>query len=154
MDLPLCLGFLRVCRFGTLGFAGRDLASRAAPKSLSASVLGVYGFASIIVAGAAFALWSGEAMQPVGTQGLPVLLGAVLAGVFGYSSLMRAMRTGEVSAVTPFRYTRLLFGVGIGVLFFNETLSAGMVAGCALIVVSGLFIMWRGKAAPPPRAAS
>ena len=73
------------------------------------------------------------------------ILGAVAAGVLAYSCLMKAMRTGEVSAVTPFRYSRLLFGIALGILLFDERLSVAMVVGSALIVVSGLFILWRGR---------
>ena len=39
----------------------------------------------------------------------------------------------------------MLFGVGFGVLVFGESMSASMVLGSALIVASGLFIMWRGR---------
>ena len=73
------------------------------------------------------------------------ILGAVFAGVCAYSCLMKAMRTGEVSAVTPFRYTRLLFGIALGIALFDEQLSYSMMAGSVLIVISGLFILWRGK---------
>jgi drug/metabolite transporter (DMT)-like permease len=55
------------------------------------------------------------------------------------------MRSGEVSAVTPFRYTRLLFGIALGVLVFGERLSLSMAVGSGLIVLSGLFILWRGR---------
>lgn len=138
---------------GMLGFAGRDLASRAAPASLSAPVLGFYGFAGIIVAGALYALWERATfVWPDGGAWL-ALAGAVLAGVAAYGSLMKAMRTGEVSAVTPFRYTRLLFGVGFGVVLFGEPLTLQMGIGGVLIVLSGLFILWRGKAQPAPAKA-
>lgn len=130
---------------GMLGFAGRDLASRAAPVSLSANVLGVYGFLAIVLAGGLFSIWQGAPFVLPETRPALCLLGATLIGVIGYSSLMRAMRIGEVSAVTPFRYTRLLFGIGLGVLVFGETLSPAMMLGCGLIVLSGLFILWRGK---------
>ena len=60
---------------------------------------------------------------------------------------MTAMRTGEVSAVTPFRYTRLLFGLAIGAFLFGEQFDRYMITGCGLIVLSGLFILWRGKQA-------
>lgn len=50
---------------GMLGFAGRDLASRAAPSNLSVSILGVYGFVSLIVAGAVFSVWEGSALVSV-----------------------------------------------------------------------------------------
>lgn len=136
---------------GMIGFAGRDLASRAAPASLGTSVLGFYGFLSIVVAGGLFSLWEAVPFVPLDTKVSYYLMGAVLAGVAAYSFLMKAMRTGEVSAVTPFRYTRLLFGIGFGIAFFGEQLSYSMVFGSSLVVISGLFILWRGK---PAKAAS
>ena len=130
---------------GMIGFAGRDLASRAAPASLSTNILGVYGFLSVVVAGAIYTLWQGAAFEQPGTEISLLLLGAVLAGAVAYASLMKAMRTGEVSAVTPFRYTRLLFGIALGVMVFGEQLSVSMMAGSGLIVLSGLFILWRQR---------
>ncbi|MGB0507665.1 MAG: DMT family transporter [Pikeienuella sp.] len=132
---------------GMIGFAGRDLASRAAPASLSTSLLGLYGFLSIILAGAMFAIWEQAAFKIPDTQTTLYLTGSIIAGVTAYSCLMKAMRTGEVSAVTPFRYTRLIFGVALGVMAFNETLTTPMLIGSGLIVCSGLFILWRGKKA-------
>lgn len=132
---------------GMLGFAGRDLASRAAPAALSTATLGFYGFLSVIAAGTAYSLWqSAPFVQPDAT-GILALIGAVCAGVAAYAALMKAMRTGQVSAVTPFRYTRLLFGVGLGVVLFDEQLDLPMILGCGLIVLSGLFILWRGRQA-------
>ncbi|WP_298918992.1 DMT family transporter [uncultured Roseobacter sp.] len=130
---------------GMIGFAGRDLASRAAPASLGTAILGLYGFLSIVVAGALFSVWQAAPFVQPDVKTWLVLSGAVLTGVSAYSCLMKAMRTGEVSAVTPFRYTRLIFGVAFGVAFFGERLSASMLIGSSLIVVSGLFILWRGK---------
>ncbi|WP_377512704.1 DMT family transporter [Octadecabacter sp. R77987] len=130
---------------GMIGFAGRDLASRAAPRALSTTLLGLYGFLSIVVAGMLYSLWQ---MAPIVWPSAPVclaLLGTIVAGVVAYSCLMKAMRTGEVSAVTPFRYTRILFGIGLGVALFGETLSGAMIAGSCLIVLSGLFILRRGQ---------
>ena len=136
---------------GMLGFAGRDLASRAAPASLSASLLGLYGFLSIIVAGGLLALWDGTSFVMPGGTTVLYLIGASTTGGLAYACLMTAMRTGEVSAVTPFRYTRLLFGIGLGVVLFNERLEPAMLIGCGLIVLSGLFILWRGKAVATTR---
>ncbi len=133
---------------GMLGFAGRDLASRAAPASLSTAVLGLYGFLAIVVAGAAYGvLWEQVPFHTPPPMALLSVVGAVACGVFAYSALMRAMRTGEVSAVTPFRYSRLLFGVALGVGVFGERLDSWMLMGSALIVLSGLVIMVRGRAA-------
>ncbi|WP_187431295.1 Riboflavin transporter [Roseobacter fucihabitans] len=132
------------------GFAGRDLASRAAPRALSASVLGFYGFLSVVMAGVFYTLWAGQTFEPLSGGAALYLMGATFAGVLAYTSLMKAMRMGQVSAVTPFRYTRLLFGIGFGVMLFGEQLSWSVLAGCALIVVSGLFTLWRGQKASAP----
>lgn len=131
---------------GMLGFAGRDLASRAAPSSLGTSVLGFYGFLAIVIAGVVYSTWHGAAFVPLKPTAMVFLPGAVLFGALAYTALMKAMRTGDVSAVTPFRYTRLLFGIGLGVVLFGESLDTAMLAGSGLIVLSGLFILWRGKA--------
>jgi drug/metabolite transporter (DMT)-like permease len=130
---------------GVLGFAGRDLASRAAPANLSIFILGVYGFLSVVIAGALFSIWDEAAFVRPNIETYGYLAGSVFAGVIAYAGLMKAMRTGDVSAVTPFRYTRLLFGVALGVLLFGEQLSLAMWAGSGLIVMSGLFILWQGK---------
>ncbi len=130
---------------GLLGFAGRDLASRAAPSSISTSILGLYGFLSLILAGGIFALWNVQPFVQLSPVTASWMAATIAVGVAAYSCLMKAMRTGEVSAVTPFRYTRLLFGIGLGVTIFGEQLDAPMILGCALIVLSGLFILWRGQ---------
>ncbi|WP_405401905.1 DMT family transporter [Paracoccus sp. Ld10] len=144
---------------GMLGFAGRDLASRAAPRSLSTAILGLYGFLALVVAGLLFSLWQGQGFVVPDARAALLLSGTVLIGIGAYSSLMKAMRTGDVSAVTPFRYTRLLFGTALGIALFGETLTPGMLVGSGLIVLSGLFILWRGKVRavsiedPSPQAA-
>ncbi|MBL4810764.1 MAG: DMT family transporter [Rhodobacteraceae bacterium] len=133
---------------GMLGFAGRDLASRAAPITLSTSLLGLYGFLAVVVAGLFYSLWDGQGfLWPNLTISLYLAL-AILAGVSAYSCLMKAMRTGAVSAVTPFRYSRLLFGIALGVFVFGEQLSNATFIGAGLVVLSGLFTLWRGPARP------
>lgn len=62
-------------------------------------------------------------------------------GVIAYASLMKAMRTGEVSAVTPFRYKRLLFGIGLGMILFGGRPEQSVWLVSLLIVASGLYIL-------------
>jgi drug/metabolite transporter (DMT)-like permease len=76
-----------------------------------------------------------------------IVVAAVAVGVFSYTSLMKAMRTGQVSIVTPFRYIRLIFGVGLGVVLFGEPLDAPTLWGSAIIVGAGLFLLSRGNRA-------
>ena len=90
----------------------------------------------------------------VGALGLHILSGltgqvslghAFFMGVGAYTALTQAMRTGDVSAVTPFRYTRLIFGIALGVLVFGETLDMPTLVGSAIVVASGLYILARGR---------
>lgn len=132
---------------GMLGFAGRDLASRAAPKSLSVQVLGIWGFAAIIFAGALYMGWEQKMLVMPALRELSFLVLACGVGAGAYVALMRAMRTGAVASVTPFRYSRLLFGLGLGVFVFGEDMDQSMLLGSAIVVLSGLFILWRGNRA-------
>ena len=130
---------------GMIGFAGRDLASRAAPENLSVFILGLHGFIALAFSGLIYTIWDDANFVMIDIDTIGFMVGAVVFGVAAYSCLMKAMRTGEVSAVTPFRYTRLIFGVSLGVFFFNESLNYSTVLGTILIVISGLFILSRNK---------
>lgn len=131
---------------GMIGFAGRDLATRAAPAVLSNLQLGIYGLAMLAVAGAILLAVSGGAVWP-DAAGAGLVLGTTVFGVAAYFSLTVAMRTGEVSAVTPFRYTRLVFAMILGIAVFGERPDAATLLGSALVVGSGLYALTRGRRA-------
>jgi drug/metabolite transporter (DMT)-like permease len=127
--------------FGMLGFAGRDLASRAVPKSLNIFTLGVHGFMSIALSGIVLTFYYNESsVWPDFRSWLYLLLGVFL-GTIGYSALISAMRIGEVSAITPFRYSRIIFGVAIGIFFFGENITLTAALGCGLIVLSSFIVL-------------
>jgi drug/metabolite transporter (DMT)-like permease len=129
---------------GLLGFAGRDLATRAAPKVLSNRQLGILGFAVLGVAGAILLGWSGGAGIP-DLRGFGLLAGASVFGIFGYHALTGAMRTGEVSVVTPFRYTRLVFAMILAIVIFGERPDLETWVGATLVVVSGIYTLMRSR---------
>ena len=134
---------------GTLGFVGRDLFSRTAPSSLTKEVLGFYGFTTMMIAGTCYAVWDGKPFVSLQVHQFLMLAAALLAGVFAYTALMTAMRTGSIGAVTPYRYSRLLFGISIGVIVFGEQLDAPMLLGCAIVIGAGLFIGWQNQRRQP-----
>ena len=126
---------------GMLGFAGRDLASRVVPKSLNILALGFHGFMSIALSGIVLTLFCNESIiWPDSSSWLYLLLGVFL-GTIGYSALISAMRIGEVSAITPFRYSRIIFGVAIGMFFFGENITLTATLGCGLIVLSSFVVL-------------
>ena len=129
---------------GTIGFAGRDLATKAAPPQLTNAQLGVYGFAMLLVAGAIALIHTGGAIWPDAAVVIKVAA-ATLFGVLAYSALTGAMRLGEVSAVAPFRYTRLVFAMVIGIVIFGERPDTLTLTGSAIVVGSGLYTVWRQR---------
>lgn len=129
---------------GMLGFAGRDLATRASPATLNAAQLGVAGFAVLTVSGLVLMAVSGE-VGPMTPAASGYIMLTIVCGVLAYGALTLAMRTGEVSVVTPFRYSRLLFALILGVVVFHERPDMMTLAGSAVIVLSGLFLLSRSK---------
>ena len=73
------------------------------------------------------------------------LAAATVVGVAAYYALTVAMRTGEVSVVTPFRYTRLVFALILGVLVFGERPDAMTLLGSIIVVASGLYTLLRAR---------
>ena len=129
---------------GMLGFAGRDLATRAAPPALSNAQLGVAGFIVLGLCGLVMLSVTGGAHLP-SPRAAGLLAGASGFGIAGYAALTRAMRTGDVSAVTPFRYSRLVFALAVGVLAFGERPDAQTLLGSAIIVTCGVALMARRR---------
>jgi drug/metabolite transporter (DMT)-like permease len=127
-----------------IGFAGRDLATRAAPPALSSMQLGIAGFAMLTLAGVIILLVNADYRPPTAT-GIGLTLGATLFGVFAYTSLTLAMRNGQVSAVTPFRYTRLLFALILGATIFGERPDGLTLIGSAIVVASGLYVLSQNR---------
>ena len=140
---------------GTLGFAGRDLATRAATPKLSNVQLGICGFLVLIPSGVLLQCFLGDAFSAHSWQLTPaaggMILAAVLVGVLAYNALTIAMRTGEVSVVTPFRYTRLLFAMLLGMLVFGERPDLMTLLGSALIVASGAYSLLQSRRVVLPR---
>lgn len=128
----------------TIGFAGRDLATRGAPKVLSNIQLGVYGFFVLIPAGLAMMLYNAEPLD-IDLVSSVQIVGAIIFGVFAYNALTIAMRTGDVSVVSPFRYTRLLFALIIGIFIFGENPDLITLLGSLLIVLSGGYTLIQSR---------
>lgn len=130
---------------GMLGFAGRDLATRAAKPHVSGRQLGTLGF--LVVTAAGLVMWAFDPRLPetVPASAWGALLVAAAIGAGGYNALTSAMRTGDVSVVSPFRYTRMIVALVIAYLIFGERADLLTLLGGALIVGSGLYTLVRSR---------
>jgi drug/metabolite transporter (DMT)-like permease len=86
-----------------------------------------------------------------------VLAALGLFGGFGQLFLTSSLRYAPVSVVVPFDYTQLLWAVLLGFLIFGDHPPATTWGGAAVIIVSGLYTLYRehklgrdkARAAPP-----
>lgn len=70
---------------------------------------------------------------------------AALFIVVGYLFSVMTMRVGDISFVSPFRYTNLLWAIIIGVVIFDDSLDFWTLAGSTLIVATGVYTFYRER---------
>ena len=137
---------------GVVGLGLRDLATRRVPSTTSSLQLSFWAFLVLIPA-SGFMIWAnGEVMTaPDGITTVYFTI-ALLIGICAYYSIVAAMRSGEISFVSPFRYSRILFALVIGVSVFGERPDSLTLMGAAVIVGSGLYTLWREQRLKRARA--
>ncbi len=123
----------------------RDLATRRTPATITTMQLSFLGFFVLIPAGIVLMLVMQTPVVSFAVRGWLYFLSALTIGLFAYYAIVAAMRVGEVSFVTPFRYARLVFALIIGVTIFNESPDALTLIGAAIIVASGIYTVWRER---------
>ena len=80
---------------------------------------------------------------PINLETLLLLMLSAIFLVGAYFFSIATMRIGEVSFVTPFRYTIMLWAIFLGWLLFNELPDFWTIVGTAIVVTMGLFTIWR-----------
>ena len=76
------------------------------------------------------------------------LTGLVMIGVLGGLShlmLTESYRYAPASVVAPFDYTAMIWAFLFGFALFGELPSVFVFVGAAIVVASGLFIIWRER---------
>ncbi len=126
----------------------RDLATRMRPAGVSSAQLAFWGVAAAGLAGVAMLPFWGAPVAMT-SEAQKLVAGAVLFGVAGYYAITVSMRLGDVAAITPFRYTRLLFAILFGFVVFGHLPDGWTLLGAALILGSGLYTLARERRARP-----
>jgi len=125
---------------GAFFLALRDLLTFSMSDNYPPVAIAFWGFASLALGGAVSVPFFGPFCEFAAVDVLFVLA----SGFFGpaaYLALIYATRGGEIGTVAPFRYFRLPIAVLISILVFDESPDNFTLGGCALIVVSGFFIL-------------
>ena len=125
-----------------VGFSVRDLVTRLTPPDIASASLATFTMIAALPFTAVWVLFTGEEFFPAEMHW--VIVGCmVILGSVGYLLLITSLRLGELSAIMPFRYSRIVFLLIFGVLFFGASPSLSMLLGSALVIVSGIYLMWR-----------
>ena len=125
-----------------LFITARDLVTRRIDTGLDSLYVVLATLVGVTVAGLCLSLadWRPVSPELVGW----LSLSALLLGC-GFLSQIVAVRSGELSFIAPFSYSGILVAVLYGYLIWNELPDRLSVAGIALIVGAGMYILTVGR---------
>ncbi len=134
--------FFAVIAVTALGL--RDLVTRLSPPGIPSISLSTWGFAVMIPVGFPLQAVMGIPLS-ADPAGVWPMLGAIVVTTLGYYAITTAMRVAPVSIVAPFRYARLVFTMGLGILIFGERPDGLTLLGAAIILCAGLYTFLRER---------
>jgi len=120
----------------------------------SAGIGGVIAVSFGLMAGTAFGVEDLTWSMPSSAFALLLLAVIGLISAFGHMVIVTAFRHAPASLLAPFQYFEIVSAVTIGYLVFGDFPSASKWLGIAIIVGSGLFILWREQRSAAPRTGS
>ena len=124
-----------------IGMTLRDVGTKLVSDSFSTLLLSFYSCVLFASSGVILLLFTGGASVP-NTNMTVLFLAMVALGSLAVILMTEAVRLGDMSVVSPFRYSRLLFSLAAGVIILDERVNAMMLFGSILTIGAGLYI-WR-----------
>lgn len=121
--------------------AVRDILTRRLSTKTPSLFVGLVTAAAITVAGGLATLQTGW-QAPSETSWL-LIAGAALAIPAAYVLSIATMRVGDVSFVTPFRYTAIVFATGLSSVMTGHLPDNLSLAGTAMVIAAGLYCLHR-----------
>lgn len=120
----------------------RDLSTRMIPAGMPSTSLASYTMLATIPAAFAWVQFEGLPVIPA-QMNWTLMVSVIGLGSIGYMFLIASLRMSEVSIVTPFRYSRIIFLLLLGIVIFDERPGLLILAGAALVILSGIYMIWR-----------
>lgn len=129
---------------GTLIGCFRDVFVRFLPVGIPTLVVSFSTALMVAVVSCGWALVEG--WQPMSSRALGFIVASSLLLAMGYQLIVIALRShGEISVIGAFRYSSILWALAIGYVLWGEVPNALAMAGIAVIVGSGLYILHRER---------
>lgn len=82
---------------------------------------------------------------PVRASDTWILVGIAFSGFLGQLAITEAFRLGEASAIAPFEYSALAWGLGLDWLLWRTLPDRYTLLGAAIIVASGVYLVRRER---------
>jgi drug/metabolite transporter (DMT)-like permease len=125
-------------------YAVAAVAARLSSRTDSSESLMLWIMVMVALGGTALAAPNWVPVQPSDAW---LLAGLAFAGFGGQLFITEAFRHGQASAVAPFEYTALAWGVGVDWLIWSTLPDGTTLLGGAIIVASGLYVLRHERAA-------
>ena len=123
-------------------YAVAAIAGRLASRTDSSESLILWMMIMMSFGAGALALPNWVAIRP---DDAALLLALAITGFGGQLAITEAFRHGQASAVAPFEYTALAWGVGLDWLIWQSLPASHTWLGAAIVVASGLYLVRREK---------
>ena len=85
-------------------------------------------------------------MQPLSIQNSFFIISASFFIIFGYYTAVLVMRVGDISVVSPFRYSAIIFALILGTIFFKEWPDLTALIGICIVTAAGGFLLYKNHA--------
>lgn len=139
-------GFVTVGGLATLGaalcYAIAAVTGRLASRTDSSESMVFWMMVLMAIGAGALALPGWVAIQ---RGDAPLLLALAITGFCGQLAITEAFRHGQASAVAPFEYSALAWGLGLDWLIWHTLPASHTWLGAAIIIGSGLYLVRREK---------
>ncbi len=113
----------------------------------SAAVLLLYPLlANLVVMGAVLPF----VYVPMPLAHLATFAAIAVMSLAGMALTIAAYRIGEATVVAPMQYSQIVWATFYGALIFSELPDTPTLVGAAIVILSGVFIVWRENASSPP----
>lgn len=122
--------------------AARDIATKRLPQGIPTVFVTLMTSLAVTVGAGIFIQPLGGWHTPSATD-ITLLALAAICLMIGYLALISSMRTGEISFIAPFRYTYMIWALALSFTVFGDLPDVFMLAGCAIVVASGIYTFYR-----------
>ena len=133
-----------VVLLGVACLALRDLVTKNINKDVHSITVSLYAFILTTIGGIFSIPLFGNFIALTNIQWLVVII-ITIFGCFSYFMLVLATRKGDISVISPFRYSRLIFAILLAMMVLGERPDKLTLLGASIIVSAGYYTLWRER---------